>query len=84
MVIRLEPVADAGVPPVAVQASEYGVVPPDPVAVKVTAVPTAPVVGPLIVTASANGLIVIVAELEAVAELASVTVTDTVWEPLTL
>ena len=72
------PEPDDGVPPVAVHANEYGVVPPDPIAVKVTAAPTVPEVGPPIVTASARGLIVMLAELEAVAELESVTVTDTV------
>ena len=58
--------------------------PPEPVAVKVTAVPAVPVVGPAIDTARASGFIVTVAEAVAVAALASVTVTDTVLLPLTL
>jgi hypothetical protein len=53
------------------------------VAVKVTAVPTTPVVGPAIDTASGNGLIVIVAEAVAVTAFASVAVTDIVLLPLT-
>ena len=84
MVLKLAVVPDAGVPPVAVQAKEYGVVPPDPVAVKVIAVPTVPVVGPPTVTARVSGLIAILAELEAVAELASVIATDTVYDPFRL
>jgi hypothetical protein len=83
VVEKLAAVPLAGVPPVAVHANVYGVVPPEPVAVKVTAVPTVPVVGPLIVTASVNGLIVMVAEAVAVTALASVIVTDTVLVPLT-
>ena len=75
---------DAGLPPVAVQANVYGDVPPVAVAVKVTAVPTVPVVGPLIVTARASGLIVMLADAVAVFALVSVTVTDTVYVPLTL
>ena len=58
--------------------------PPEPVAVKVTAVPTVPVAGPLIVTARANGPIVIDWEAVAVAPLRSVSVTDTVYVPFTL
>ena len=78
------PVPDAGLPPVAVQANVYGVVPPDAVAVKATAVPTVPVAGPEMVTASAiPGPIVIVADAEAVTALPSVIVTDTVLVPLT-
>ena len=84
MVVKLAPVPDAGVPPVAVHANEYGVVPPDPVAVKATAVPTVPVVGPPTVTARVSGLIAILAELEALLELASVIVTETVNDPLAL
>src|SRR6266705_6443555 len=84
VVLKLAPVPLAGVPPVAVQANVYGVVPPDPVAVNVTAVPTVPVVGPLTVTANGDaGAMVIVAEAVAVAALASVSVTDTVLVPLT-
>jgi hypothetical protein len=54
------------------------------VAVKVTAVPTVPVVGPLTVVARASGLIAIVADAVAVLEFASVAVTVTVYDPLTL
>ena len=67
-----------------VQANEYGVVPPDPVAVKVTAVPTVPVVGPPTVTARVSGLIVIVAEAVAVFAFASVIMTETVNVPFAL
>jgi hypothetical protein len=84
VVVKLAPAPLAGEPPVAVQAKVYGVVPPDPVAVNVTGVPTVPLVGPLIVTARASGLIVIVADAVAVLLFASVIVTDTVLVPLTL
>jgi hypothetical protein len=76
-------VPDAGLPPVAVQENVYGVLPPEPVAVKVTAVPTVPLAGPAIVTTSGSALMVIVADAVAVAALASVAVTDTVLVPLT-
>jgi len=82
-VLKLAPVPDAGDPPVAVQANVYAVVPPEPVAVKVTAVPTVPVVGPAIVTDNGSAAIVTVAEAVAVAALASLIVTDTVLVPLT-
>jgi hypothetical protein len=60
-------------------------VPPLPVAVNVTAVPTVPVVGPEMATATGvAGLIVIVVEPEDVAALASVIVTETVLDPFTL
>ena len=81
---KLAPVPDAGEPPVAVHANVYAVVPPDPVAVKATAVPTVPVAGPEIETASGRAAIVTVADAVAVAAFASVTVTDTVFVPLTL
>ena len=84
IVVKVAPVLDAGLPDVAVHANEYGAVPADPVAVNVTAVPTVPVVGPLMATASASGLIAMVAELEAVLALASVIVTDTVNDPFVL
>jgi len=84
VVVKLAPAPDAGLPPVAVHANVYGVVPPDPVAVNVTAVPTVPVAGPLTVTASASGLIVIVADAVAVLLFESVIVTDTVLVPLAL
>jgi len=51
--------------------------------VNVTAVPTVPVVGPAIVTASGRAAIVIVAEAVAVIALPSVTVTERVLDPLT-
>ncbi len=61
----------------------YGEVPPEPVAVHETAVPTVPDVGQLIVTANGDaGPIVTVAEAVAVAALASVAVTDIVLLPL--
>ena len=71
-------------PPVAVHAKVYAVVPPEPVAVKLTAVPTVPVAGPEIVTANGNAAIVAVADEVAVAAFASLIVTDTVLVPLTL
>jgi len=61
----------------------YGEVPPEPVAVHETAVPTVPDVGQLIVTANGDaGPIVTVAEAVVVAALASVAVTDIVLLPL--
>jgi len=75
---KLALVPEAGLPPVAVHANVYGVVPPDPVAVNVTAVPKVPVVGPLIVTASVSGLTRMSAGTVAVIAFASVTVTVTV------
>jgi hypothetical protein len=60
----------------------YGLVPPVAVAVKVTAVPTVPVVGPLIVTARATGATVTLWLDVAVAALASATVRTTVKVPL--
>ncbi len=59
VVVKLAPVPLAGLPPVAAQAKVYGEVPPVAVAVKVTAVPTVPVAGPLTVTARVSGEIVI-------------------------
>jgi diaminopimelate epimerase len=53
-------------------------------AVNVTAVPTVPVVGPEMDTVCGSGAIAIVADAVAVFALESVTVTVTVWEPLTL
>jgi hypothetical protein len=81
IVVKLEPEPDDGLPPVAVQANVYGVVPPEPVAVKVTVDDTPPVVGPSTVTARVNGLIVIVADAVAVWALESVIVTETVKVP---
>src|SRR5205807_6874518 len=78
VVVKLAPVPDAGLPPVVVQLNVYGEVPPVPVAVNVTAVPTVPIVGPPIVTASVSALIVIVADVVAVLAFASVMITETV------
>jgi hypothetical protein len=83
-VLKVAPVPDAGEPPVAVHANAYAVVPPEPVAVKATAVPTVPVDGPAIETVNGNAAIVTVAEAVAVTALASVIVTETVFDPLTL
>jgi len=83
VVLKLEPVPLAGLPPVAVHANVYGEVPPVAEAVHETAVPTVPDVGQLIVTANGDaGPIVTVAEAVAVAALASVAVTDIVLLPL--
>jgi len=84
IVVKLEPEPEAGLPLVAVQAKVYGVVPPEPDAVKVTEEDTPPVVGPIIVTARVKGLIVIVADAVAVLALASVAVTETVKVPFVL
>ncbi len=54
------------------------------VAVKVTAVPETPVVGPEIVTASGSAAIVTVVDAVAVIRLPSVIVTEIVLDPLTL
>jgi hypothetical protein len=82
VVVKLAPVPEAGLPPVAVQLKVYGVVPPEPVAVKVTAVPGEPVAGPAIVTARVSGEITTLVDAVAVLALESVTVTDTVNVPL--
>ena len=60
----------------------YGLVPPVAVALNDTGPPTVPVVGPLMVTASASGDIVTEADAVAVSELVSVTVKVTVKVPL--
>ena len=82
--MKLAPVPDAGLPPVAVQANVYGDVPPVAVAVKVTGDPEEPEVGPAIETDNGSAEMATVAEAVAVAVLASVMVTDTVLLPLTL
>ena len=82
--VKLAPVPLDGVPPVAVHANVYGVVPPEPVAVNVTAVLIGVDVGPLTVTASGRGAMVRVADAVAVTALPSVIVTETVLDPLTL
>jgi hypothetical protein len=61
----------------------YAVVPPDGFAVKVTAVPTVPVAGPVIVTVRGVPDMEIVADAVAVTALASVIVTETVLLPFT-
>jgi hypothetical protein len=84
VVEKLAPEPLEGVPPVAVQTNVYGAVPPVPVAVNATEVPTVPVVGPLIVTVTGpEGAIVIVTDAVAITVFALVAVTDTVLLPLT-
>jgi hypothetical protein len=82
-VLKLEPVPDAGLPPVAVHANVYGDVPPVALAVQLTGLLTVPVLGQVMVTANAAaGPIVTVADLVFVAALASVPVTEMVLLPL--
>ena len=76
--MKLAPVPVAGVPPGADHENVYGAVPPVAEAVKVTAVPTVPVAGPEMLTASVTGLTVMLAVFEAWAPLVSVTVALTV------
>ncbi len=84
MVEKLEPEPVAGEPPVAVHVNTNGGVPPVADAVQATAVPTVPDNGQAIVTANVNGAIETVAEAVALAGgLASVTVTEIDFEPLT-
>jgi hypothetical protein len=80
VVVKLAPVPLDGVPPLAVHAKVTDAVPPDDVAVQLTAVPTVPVVGQLIVTVRllTTGLMTMVADAVAVNALESVTVTLTV------
>jgi len=78
VVAKLAPVPVEGVPPVAVQLNVTGAVPPLEAAVQDTGLPTVPVVGQLIVTDKAPGLMVTVAEAVAVFALGSVIVTLTV------
>lgn len=78
------PVPLAGEPPVAVQANVYGAVPPVALAVNVTAVPTVPVVGPLMDATRANGATVTLWLEVVVAVFASTTVRFTVKVPFTL
>jgi hypothetical protein len=82
-VVKLVPVPEAGLPPTVVHENVYGWVPPVADAVKVTGVLTVPAAGPLTESASGNGLMVIVASLNALAPLLSVTVALTVYDPLT-
>ena len=53
VVVKLDPLPDAGLPPGALQVNVQGGVPPAHVALNVTAVPTVPVAGPVTVTVSA-------------------------------
>jgi hypothetical protein len=62
----------------------YGDVPPVALAVQLTAVPTTPDAGQLIVATRASGLIVTVADAVAVAAFASVAVTEIVLLPFVL
>ena len=81
VVLKLAPVPDAGVPPVAVHENVTGAVPPVEVAVQLTAVPTVPVAGHVIVTTSVGTEITTVAEFDAVTALPSVAVTEMVKVP---
>jgi hypothetical protein len=80
-VLKLVPVAEAGVPPAAVQANVYGVVPPVAVTVQLTIAPTVPVLGHEIVTVK-GGAEPIVCVAVAVFALPSVTVRVTVNGPV--
>ena len=83
VVLKLVPVPLAGEPPVAVHAKVYGEVPPVALAVHVTAVPTVPDAGQVMVTDNAvAGPIETVADWVAVAAFASVAVTEIVLLPL--
>ena len=79
--LKLAPVPDAGDPPVAVQENVTGAVPPVDVAVQLTAVPTVPDVGHVIVTTSVGTEITTWADFVFVAELPSVAVTEIVNVP---
>jgi hypothetical protein len=79
----LVPLADEGLPPTAVHVNVYGDVPPVAEAVKVTAVLTVPVVGPVTVTTGGVDEIDTVASLKALAPLLSVTVALIVLVPFT-
>ena len=81
VVVKLVPLPVEGVPPVAVHANVYGVVPPVAEAVHVKAVPTVPVVGQTIEAWSGSAEIVTVAVcvcVLAVGVAESVPVTDIV------
>ena len=82
--LKLLPVPEAGLPPVAVHANVYGEVPPVADAVHDTAVPAVPVAGQLTVAASASGEIVTVAEAVAVCDALSVKTTLIVLVPFVL
>jgi hypothetical protein len=80
---NVDAVPDAGLPPVTAQAYVYGDVPPATVEVKLTAMLTVPVVGPLIDAVRVNGAIVTSWKAVFVAALRSVTVIVTLYVPLT-
>jgi len=77
MVVKLAPAPVDGFPPVAVQANVTGAMPPLEAAVQFTGLLTVPVVGQVIVTERAPGLMLTVVEAVAVFAFASVTVTLT-------
>ncbi len=78
------PPATFAVPSPKLQLNEYGVVPPDALAVKLKEVPTVPVVGAVVkLTVNVRGAMVIVADADCFAPFASVTFTFTVKVPLT-
>ena len=80
--MKLLPVPLDGLPPVAIQPKEYGEVPPVAEALQVTATPTLPLVGQLIVDARTSGETVMVADAVAVLLFESVAVTVIVLLPL--
>ena len=79
--MKLTPVPLDGVPPIAVHAKEIGGIPPVTATVHVRAVPTVPVAGHVIAKPLRPPLILMVADMVAVFALASVTVTETVYDP---
>jgi hypothetical protein len=78
VVVKLAPVPEDGVPPVAAQLKVQGGVPPAHAALNVTAVPTVPVVGPVTVTVRAPPTVWVAV---AVTALESLTVRETVKGP---
>ena len=82
--MKLVPVPEDGLAPVAVHAKLYAAVPPEAEVVQATAVPTVPVVGQLTAATRAGGLIATEAEFDAAPEAESVTVTLIVYEPFVL
>jgi len=82
-VLKLAPVPDEGVPPVAVQAKVIGAVPPVAVAVHATGLLTVPVVGQ-VMSWKRPWFITTVADAVAVFAFPSVTVTPTVKVPSVL
>lgn len=84
IVVKLAPVPDAGLPPVAVHAKVIGGVPPVAEAVQFTGVLTVPVVGHVITRLIPTALITTVADALAVFAFASVIVRLTVNVPAVL